>query len=279
MSRIGLGVIAVVLLASLIPFVFVARSRATRSAVPAQNPVADMDIQSKQKPQSTSLLYEDTRAMRPQVEGTLAREDMFVENEILNDPADPRMINNSDAAIALSNPVLAAAITLGRTRGANETDEQFNNAKPVNLTNPKATDDDIATDPFYVKTIPSQIKVTADFIHRGQERFNIYCSPCHGQSGYGDGPVAARAKMIQEAGAPGRDAQWTVPQDLNAAKIHTRPDGHIFNTITNGVRTMPPYDKQISILDRWAIIAYVRALQTSQNAPPELANSPVPSKP
>jgi mono/diheme cytochrome c family protein len=279
MSRIGLAVIAVLLLASMIPFAFVARSRATKSPTPALNPVADMDIQSKQKPQSASILFADKRAMRPQVQGTVAREDLFVETEILNDPADPRLVDKNDAAIALSNPVLHAAITLGRTRSEGTTDEQFNKAKPVNITNPKASDDDIATDTFYVKTIPSQIKVTADFIHRGQERFNIYCAPCHGQSAYGDGPVAAHAKAIQEAGAPGRDAVWTVPQDLNAAKIHTRPDGHIFNTITNGVRTMPPYDKQISILDRWAIVAYVRAVQTSQNAPSELANSPVPSKP
>jgi mono/diheme cytochrome c family protein len=100
-------------------------------------------------------------------------------------------------------------------------------------------------------------------MHRGEERFNIYCAPCHGESGYGDGPVNAHAAALKDQGkAPG----WTTPQDLHATKICDRPDGNIFNTITNGVRTMPPYDKQISVMDRWAIIAYVRALEKSQNA-------------
>ena len=57
-----------------------------------------------------------------------------------------------------------------------------------------------------------------------------------------------------------------MPQNLNEAKISTRPDGSIFNTVSNGARTMPPYDKQISVPDRWAIVAYVRALEHSQNA-------------
>jgi mono/diheme cytochrome c family protein len=58
------------------------------------------------------------------------------------------------------------------------------------------------------------------------------------------------------------------PQNLHEPKIAGRPDGHIFNTITNGIRTMAPYDKQIGTEDRWAIVAYVRALQRSQNARP-----------
>jgi len=268
MSKLGLPILALVVMLSLIPFVFVARSRASKSSTPAQNPVADMDLQSRFNAQASSPLFRDGRAMRPQVEGTVAREDMFIEPEILNDPKDPRLIDRNNTTLALDNPVIDAAITLGRTRGANETDEQFNAAKPVNLTNPNATDDDIANDKFYVHTIPSQIKVTADFIHRGQERFNIYCMPCHGQSGYGDGPVQERSKAIQEAGVAGRESQLTQPQNLHDPKILSRPDGNIFNTITNGARTMPPYDKQITILDRWAIIAYVRALQNSQNAPP-----------
>ena len=60
-----------------------------------------------------------------------------------------------------------------------------------------------------------------------------------------------------------------VPQNLNEQKIIDRPDGHIFNTITNGVRNMPAYDKQVGVTDRWYIVAYVRALERSQNARPE----------
>ena len=104
-------------------------------------------------------------------------------------------------------------------------------------------------------------------MHRGQERFNIYCLPCHGASGYGDGPVAQRAKGLQDAGTdPTAASGWVQPQNLNEAKILSRPDGHIFNTITNGIRNMPAYDKQISVPDRWAIVAYLRAVERSQNA-------------
>jgi hypothetical protein len=85
--------------------------------------------------------------------------------------------------------------------------------------------------------------------------------------------VYYRSKAIKEAGVPGRESQLTDPQNLHDPKILSRPDGHIFNTITNGIRTMPPYDKQITILDRWAIVSYIRALQNSQNAPPELTGN------
>jgi mono/diheme cytochrome c family protein len=197
-----------------------------------------------------------------------------MEPEIVNDPANPRLVDGTNNVIEIKNPVAHAAITMGRTRAANATDEQFKNAKPVTLINRNANDDDIARDTFYVRTIPAEIKVTADFLRRGQERFNIYCGPCHGNSGYGDGPIHNRAKAIQEAGAPGRDVAWTDAQNLHEPKIRSRPDGHIFNTITHGVRTMPAYDKQLSVLDRWAVVAYVKALQNSQNAPPELAGNP-----
>jgi mono/diheme cytochrome c family protein len=109
---------------------------------------------------------------------------------------------------------------------------------------------------------PQQVKVDEALLKRGRERFNIYCSACHGEDGSGRGPVAVRAEEIQ--------------MPINAANFHTdvvrgRPNGHLFNTITNGIRTMPGYSAQIAVEDRWAIVAYVRALQLSQNAPPNVA--------
>ena len=102
--------------------------------------------------------------------------------------------------------------------------------------------------------------MTAAVLQRGLERFNIFCSPCHGWDGAGDGMVAVRG----QATSPGT---WVVPTNLHDATVRDRPNGHIFNTITNGIRTMPPYEAQIPVEDRWAIIAYVRALQLSQAAP------------
>ena len=89
-------------------------------------------------------------------------------------------------------------------------------------------------------------------LERGQQRFNIYCSPCHGYAGDGQGMVSQHAMALGVAFA--------------AANLHDQqflhiPDGRMFMTITNGVRTMPSYRGQIPIYDRWAIVAYVRALQ------------------
>lgn len=112
---------------------------------------------------------------------------------------------------------------------------------------------------FY-DSLPSQVPLTPALLKRGQQRFNIYCSVCHGADGYGNGPVNARAIQRQEP-------KWVPPADLNSAAVRARPDGHIFNTITNGIRNMAGYGAQIPTQDRWAIVAYVRALQLSQDAP------------
>ena len=123
--------------------------------------------------------------------------------------------------------------------------------------------------PEFATTFPPQVEITEPLLRRGQERFNVYCAPCHGLGGAGDGIVAQRATDL---GTPG----WVPPSAIATdPTVLERPHGHIFNTITNGIRTMPPYGDQIPAVDRWAILAYVRALQRSQQArlddvPPEL---------
>lgn len=103
------------------------------------------------------------------------------------------------------------------------------------------------------------VPVNQALLERGRQRYTIYCSPCHGLSGYGDGAVAKRADALQEG-------TWTPPSSFHSELIRSRPEGHIFNSITNGIRNMPAYGPQISVEDRWAVVAYVRALQRSQNA-------------
>jgi mono/diheme cytochrome c family protein len=107
----------------------------------------------------------------------------------------------------------------------------------------------------FIAGFPANVKVDKDLIERGQHKFNIYCTACHGWDGNGHGPVRVRANQI------GQD--WAVA-NLTEATYHNRPEGHIFNTITNGIRTMPSYSSQIPIADRWAIVAYVRVLQAAQ---------------
>lgn len=109
----------------------------------------------------------------------------------------------------------------------------------------------------WVTALP--VPMDASLLERGRESYTIYCSPCHGHAGYGDGAVAKRADALQEG-------TWTPPSSFHTDLIRSRPDGHLFNTITNGIRSMPAYGPQIPVDDRWAVVAYVRALQRSQHA-------------
>mgnify|MGYP001814404458 FL=1 len=112
-------------------------------------------------------------------------------------------------------------------------------------------------DDVWVEAIP--VEMSMSLLERGRKRYDIFCSPCHGLSGYGDGMVARRADQLQEG-------TWTPPTSFHTELIRERPAGHIYNTISNGIRNMPAYGSQIPVDDRWAIVAYVRALQRSQNA-------------
>ena len=116
----------------------------------------------------------------------------------------------------------------------------------------------------WATTFPSQVTVDMNLMRRGQEEFNIYCRPCHGDSGYGDGIVNKRANELMMTGVNG--TTWVQPKNLHEPLIREQPPGQIFNTITHGIRTMGPYESQISVQDRWAVVAYVKALQRSQHA-------------
>jgi mono/diheme cytochrome c family protein len=129
-----------------------------------------------------------------------------------------------------------------------------------------------ATDPktgkpaaTFFDTFPDKVKVTDALMTRGQQRFNIYCSVCHGLDGQGHGPVNERALQLMAQDPP--NAKWTQVADLTADPIKARAVGHIFNTINVGIRSMPSYGAQIPPEDRWAIVAYVRALQQAGNVP------------
>lgn len=107
----------------------------------------------------------------------------------------------------------------------------------------------------------TEFPLTVDeaLVARGQQRFAIYCAPCHGLAGYGDGMVNQRALALGEGG-------WTPASSFHTEVVRDRPVGHIYNTITQGIRNMPAYGPQLDERDRWAVVAYVRALQLSQNA-------------
>jgi len=112
-------------------------------------------------------------------------------------------------------------------------------------------------DDAWIEEIP--VPVTGALLDRGRERYDVFCAPCHGLDGEGRGIVSVRADALQEG-------TWIPPVSYHTDQIRGRPAGHLFNTITNGIRSMPAYATQIDPSDRWAIVAYVRALQRSRYA-------------
>ncbi len=112
----------------------------------------------------------------------------------------------------------------------------------------------------WIAKIP--MPVTKPFVTRGKERYNIFCAPCHARTGNGDGIVVQRGMLR--------------PTSFHDERIVTMPEGQIYDAILNGVRgNMPSYGYAIPVEDRWAIVAYLRALQLSQKAPLELVPSDI----
>jgi mono/diheme cytochrome c family protein len=100
-------------------------------------------------------------------------------------------------------------------------------------------------------------------LQRGRERYDIYCSPCHGLAGRGNGMVVRRG--------------YRQPRSFHDDRLRAQPVGYFYDVITNGFGAMPDYAAQVGVRDRWAIVAYVRALQLSQHA--TLADVPPPVRP
>ena len=105
-----------------------------------------------------------------------------------------------------------------------------------------------------VKLMANPYPVSKKILERGQERFNIYCSPCHGYTGDGEGRMRGL---------------FPKPPTLHSVKAINWQDGNIYHVITNGQNTMPSYAEQVPSDDRWAIIHYIRSLQRSKNATDE----------
>jgi Cytochrome C oxidase, cbb3-type, subunit III len=157
-----------------------------------------MADQPRYEPLQKSDFFEDQRASRPLVDGTVAR-------------------------------------------GQLDADEQFYAGK---------------VDGKPVETFP--FPIDREILLRGQERFNIFCSPCHDRVGSGEGMIVRRG--------------YRAPPSLHIDRLRAAPPGHFFDVISHGFGAMPDYAAQIPPADRWAIVAYIRALQLSQHA--ELGDVP-----
>jgi len=111
------------------------------------------------------------------------------------------------------------------------------------------------------KSIPYPI--TMQLLERGEDRFDAYCAPCHSRLGDGDGRVARRG--------------FPHPPSYHIERLRNAPDRHFYDVITHGYGVMYPYADRVTPEDRWAIVAYIRALQLSQDAPREALPASVPA--
>jgi hypothetical protein len=102
----------------------------------------------------------------------------------------------------------------------------------------------------FVNELP--MKVTRPLLLRGQQRFDIYCAPCHSRTGDGEGMVVLRG--------------FRHPPTFHQERLYNQPAGHFYDVITNGFGAMASYASRVPVEDRWAIVAYIRALQLAHNA-------------
>jgi mono/diheme cytochrome c family protein len=180
----------------------------------------DMQDQPKAIAYRESTFFKDGISARPPVEGTVARGFLRADREFyFGKKSGYRTGSGSDRI----------ADATGQQPGAPGATTMF--------------PDDVDTFPF---------SITKEALDQGQERYNIFCSSCHGLTGNGDGMIARRG------------FNKPAPASFHQDKLRAAPVGHFFDVITNGWGAMPSHAAQVPVEDRWKIIAYVRALQLSQ---------------
>ena len=240
----------------LIPPVFIYRAMGQTNRYPRLHVVPDMDWQHKFKTQTISpdmgakndpnYLFAENRSAQTQIPGTIARGQLVTQAPLFTG------IQSAPAVTVNSNP------TEVRT---SLQEEEKKAESPADAGAPAVVE------PNWVTEFPSELTIDEDFLNRGQQRFNIYCSVCHGYNGNGDGLVNQRALALAASG----NAAWTAAKSLHDPTVKVQPVGRIYDTITNGRASMGPYKDQIPLEDRWAIVAYVKALQETGIEPPQPA--------
>ncbi|QGJ72049.1 Cytochrome c domain-containing protein [Planctomycetales bacterium 10988] len=276
------SLIAVILL--LIPPSIVLYMRATPSKTPKYHLIFDMDFQPKFKAQTVSTLFPDYRAMRPDVPGTIARGELELDDRFYRgvEPGGNNQVAQSESAS--QGPFQTVAFQEGaesQEEGGSESEESdseesTNESQPSEDSSEESSESgdaeegsseeggeeqasaqDPGQDVPWVTSFP--IEVNEEVMLRGQEKFRVYCSVCHGLDGYSDGPVTHRAMELEQG-------TWTKPVSFHSDHVMKQPVGRLFNTVTNGQGKMPGYRDQIPPEDRWAIVLYLKALQRAQAA-------------
>jgi len=199
----------------------------------------DMQDQPKIKPLRGSTFFSDGLGSRQPIEGTVARGHLR---------EDVEFYTGKKAGAATASVTPAQQQTANAQQPAPSANSQTAGAQQNSFP------DDVVDFP---------IPVTKEVVLRGRERFNIFCSACHGMTGNGDGMIVRRG--------------FRRAASFNDDRLRQAPVGHFFDAMTNGWGAMPSYASQIPVQDRWAIVAYIRALQASQQNTAAASASPAPS--
>lgn len=234
---------------SVIPLLVVLKMRVTNSSLPRFHVFYDMDFSPSKDAQQNTTLFADARAMRPDVPGTVHRGQMDLNYQT---GIDIDALASLDGARAERLVRALDDEAPGTVADDSEAEGSSGQGEPSVMDTTPWLDDNPRA-------------LTKELLEKGQQQFGIYCSVCHGMNGNGNGLVNRRANKILSA-------TWVPPSSLHQESLYADqyPDGKLFNTISNGIRKMSGYASQIKVEDRWAIVAYVRALQRSQNASLEL---------
>ncbi len=211
-----------------------------------------MANQPKYKPLTASSLFPDGRSSRPLVEGTVSR----------NYRDDPHLM-------AGLNPKPAAGMAAGNREGE-PAGELVALQEPGPMPAPPATPNKANGEKFvaqFATTFP--MVVSKEMIERGRQRYNIYCSVCHGYTGSGDGMVVQRGftpppSLVGDNPVEKENFSRGIAYQGLAVPLPEAPVGYYFHVMTVGYGAMPMYASQIPVEDRWAIASYLRALQLSQ---------------
>jgi mono/diheme cytochrome c family protein len=241
-----------IMLAGLIPAAIVLNMRASFSDLPRWHVFFDMDFQPKKKPQQTTTIFKDGRTMRPQVPGTISRGQLDQQDPFYLG-YDPMKVSSIDADKQIYVSTVDSVANASALNSALSGTVQPPSGSPAAGT-PAAGAPPVL--PFLEK-LP--IEANEENIKLGKTKYEIYCSACHGYSGYGDGLVSKRAASLAQD-------TWTPPSSLHLDRIQKQPVGQIFHTISKGQGKMASYASSITPQERWSIVLYVRALQRSRNA-------------
>ncbi|HEX8137355.1 MAG TPA: cytochrome c [Pyrinomonadaceae bacterium] len=202
----------------------------------------DMQDQPRYEAYEPSKFFKDGMSSRPLVAGTVPRGYLREDTQLYTGKKAAAGRSSSSSSATTTSSASTTSSGQSGTQSGTQPGGAATGAQGAG-SGSNLFPDDVDTFPF---------PVTREVLDRGQERYQIFCSICHGATGAGDGMIVRRG--------------YKQPPSYHTETLKNAPVGHFFDVMTNGWGSMPAYAQQIPVQDRWAIVAYIRALQLSHPA-------------